>query len=333
MSDHIQMAMFLVFLIVAGVIGFFVTKRHAAEAQRWAGTVHAAILHARANKQAGPHWLEQLEDAFEDVYMLTHGKAPTQAIIGRGVADMANVMSNHLLNDNRAVMADHFVHLIDSKSVEPVGPAGEVGPVGVAGATGHPGPIGARGPRRSFSTMGLIALALASSCAFTSEKPEPVQATVEAIAFAPNSSSKLGYGDCDCTATVVDVLSHAKKTVIVQAYNFTSEDIAKALIDAHKRGVDVQIVGDRSVPTERSSQAQACADAGIKVLIDKKHHIAHNKVIVVDGDVVITGSFNWTASAENNNAENLLVIRSDKIAAIYAANWKVHSEHSEPFGK
>ena len=321
----------MLFLVV-----HFAGIRRALAEQKWAGTIHAAILHARATKQNAPSWLEGLEDAFLEIYKLTHGNIPTKEIVGRGVADMANIIGNHLFTHDSTAVAEVYKRglMTRDEARQMSGPSGDSGPTGTVEPI-HDAPREPRKPLRSFSIgkVPLIVFAFFAFSAFCSEKPAPVQATVEAIAFAPNSSSKLGFGDCDCTNTVVDVLSSAKKTVIVQAYNFTSEDIAKALIAAHKRGVDVQIVGDRSVPTERSSQGQACVDAGIKVLIDKKHHIAHNKVIVVDGDVVITGSFNWTESAENNNAENLLVIRSDKIAAIYTANWKVHAEHSEPFGK
>lgn len=59
--------------------------------------------------------------------------------------------------------------------------------------------------------------------------------------------------------------------------------------------------------------------------------IPHNKVIVVDNAVVITGSFNFTSHAENENAENLLVIRDAELAAKYAANFRAHLDHSEPY--
>jgi hypothetical protein len=72
-------------------------------------------------------------------------------------------------------------------------------------------------------------------------------------------------------------------------------------------------------------------NVGIPVRIDDRHAIAHNKVMVVDGVTVITGSFNFTKNAEENNAENLLVIRSPDLAAKYAANWKVHADHSDPY--
>jgi len=71
--------------------------------------------------------------------------------------------------------------------------------------------------------------------------------------------------------------------------------------------------------------------AGIETMIDAKHAIAHNKVIVIDGSVVITGSFNFTKAAEEKNAENLLVIRDAGLAGKYVGNWKDHAGHSEGY--
>ena len=134
-----------------------------------------------------------------------------------------------------------------------------------------------------------------------------------------------------CTEAVVKEINAAKKIILVQAYSFTSAPIAKALVEAHKRRVDVRVILDRSQRTEKYSEADFLHNMGIPTWIDARHAIAHNKVMVIDGGTVITGSFNFTKNAEENNAENLLVIRSPKLAAKYAANWKTHAEHSEPY--
>lgn len=59
---------------------------------------------------------------------------------------------------------------------------------------------------------------------------------------------------------------------------------------------------------------------GIPAKIDSKHAIAHNKIMVIDNKVVLTGSFNFTKAAEENNAENLVVLHSEALAVIYAEN-------------
>ncbi len=135
-----------------------------------------------------------------------------------------------------------------------------------------------------------------------------------------------------CTQAVVSALDAAKKSVLVQAYSFTSAPIAKALVDAKRRGVDVRVILDKSQRTERYTSATFLANEGVPTYIDAAHKIAHNKVMIIDGHTIITGSFNFTKAAENGNAENLLVINNAlELAARYTANWNEHLGHSEPY--
>jgi phosphatidylserine/phosphatidylglycerophosphate/cardiolipin synthase-like enzyme len=130
---------------------------------------------------------------------------------------------------------------------------------------------------------------------------------------------------------VVKALDHATNSVLVQAYSFTSAPIAKAIVDAHKRGVKVQVILDKSQRTAKYSSADFVAHAGIPTYIDAKHAISHNKIMVIDGYEILTGSFNFTKAAEENNAENLLVIQDAPLAAKYAENWRNHLSHSESY--
>ncbi len=131
-----------------------------------------------------------------------------------------------------------------------------------------------------------------------------------------------------CTEAIVEALNKAKTDVLVLAYSFTSKEIAKALVDAHKRGVHVAIILDKSNRSLKYSAADFVAHMDIPTFIDAKHAIAHNKVMIIDKVVVATGSFNFTAAAENNNAENLIIIQSRDLANIYIENWYKHQRHS-----
>jgi phosphatidylserine/phosphatidylglycerophosphate/cardiolipin synthase-like enzyme len=133
------------------------------------------------------------------------------------------------------------------------------------------------------------------------------------------------------TAALVQTLDDAKTSVLVQAYSFTSAPIAGALKKAHDRGLDVKVILDKSQRSEKYSSATFLQHASIPVWIDTKHAIAHNKVMVVDGRVVVTGSFNFTKAAEERNAENLLRIDSRRLAEQYIANWERHAGHSERY--
>jgi phosphatidylserine/phosphatidylglycerophosphate/cardiolipin synthase-like enzyme len=133
------------------------------------------------------------------------------------------------------------------------------------------------------------------------------------------------------TKAIVDVLKNAKSTILVQAYSFTSTPIANALTDAHRRGVKVRVLLDKTQGTSRYSAAASLKRAGIPVWIDSRHSIAHNKVMVVDSTTVITGSFNFTKNAEKRNAENLLIVRSPKLVKKYTSNWERHRKHSKRY--
>lgn len=135
----------------------------------------------------------------------------------------------------------------------------------------------------------------------------------------------------ECTYAIVKEISAARSEILVQAYSFTSAPIAKSLLDAHKRGIKVMAILDKSQKKERYTSATFLSNSGVPVLIDSAHAIAHNKVIIIDREIVITGSFNFTKAAEERNAENLLIIRSRELAAKYVANWKEHFRHSSPY--
>ena len=134
-----------------------------------------------------------------------------------------------------------------------------------------------------------------------------------------------------CTDRIVSEIDSARTEVLVQAYSFTSAQIGKALAAAHKRGVRVEAILDRSQRTARYSWATFLANMRIPTYIDARHAIAHNKIIIIDSHVTITGSFNFTRAAEEKNAENLLIIRSRDIAKAYRENWFEHRRHSEKY--
>ncbi|MBV9657092.1 MAG: phospholipase D family protein [Verrucomicrobia bacterium] len=143
------------------------------------------------------------------------------------------------------------------------------------------------------------------------------------VYFSPNGG---------CTAAVVRELGNARSSVLIEAYSFTSKPIAQALIAAQRRGAKVEAVLDYSNKTEPYSEAGLLARSGVATYLDGRYKIAHSKVMVIDGAVVITGSFNFTHSAEADNKENLLVIRDRGIAAIYTAEWQRQRPGVEPYG-
>jgi phosphatidylserine/phosphatidylglycerophosphate/cardiolipin synthase-like enzyme len=150
-----------------------------------------------------------------------------------------------------------------------------------------------------------------------------------ALAFDMDQCSVTFSPKGGTTTALVNYIHGAKKSIRVLAYNFTSQEIAGALIDAHDRWVDVKLVLDRSVPTEKNSALPDIQAAGIPYRIDGAHKIAHNKTILVDGEWIETGSFNYTDNAENANGENALICHSEVAYSDYRADWEKHWEHSK----
>jgi phosphatidylserine/phosphatidylglycerophosphate/cardiolipin synthase-like enzyme len=135
-----------------------------------------------------------------------------------------------------------------------------------------------------------------------------------------------------CTQAIISEMNSAKSEILVQAYSFTSADLARALQKAHKRGLKVQaILDEKRQRTANYSSATFLANSGIPTFIDAAHHTAHNKVIIIDGCTVITGSFNFTKTADEKMAENLLIIKSEDLSKIYKDNWNSHRKHSEKY--
>jgi phosphatidylserine/phosphatidylglycerophosphate/cardiolipin synthase-like enzyme len=134
-----------------------------------------------------------------------------------------------------------------------------------------------------------------------------------------------------CTEAVVSALGKAKLSVYVAAYSFTSTGIAKALLDAKKRGVKVSVILDKSNETQQYTEASFLENSGLSPLIDHKHAIFYNKFILIDGSTLITGSFNFTKAAEEHNGENMLVIQDAKLCGKYLANWKEHEGHCQKY--
>jgi len=140
-------------------------------------------------------------------------------------------------------------------------------------------------------------------------------------------------GGCDPLAAVLDAIGHAHKMIRIQMYSLTLQEVVRALVKAKRRGIDVRVIVDRSQLKEDRSDSfriASLAASGIPILVDSVAGLMHNKVMVIDGQMVLTGSFNYTWSAERWNAENLLVISDPVLAEEYLRNWEQRAEHSRP---
>jgi len=102
-------------------------------------------------------------------------------------------------------------------------------------------------------------------------------------------------------------------------------------LEAHKRGVKVQVVADKKGNSSQYTAVTFLANQGVPVRLNGRYAIHHHKFMVIDGKHVETGSFNYSAAAVNKNAENVLVLRDvPELAAQYAAEWQRLWNEAEP---
>ena len=157
-----------------------------------------------------------------------------------------------------------------------------------------------------------------------------VLAEFAAVSGAPAAGTTEVYFSPEggCTDAIVRELRKASRSVHVQAFSFTSLPIARALVDATRRGVEVAVIFDQGIVQEPHAAMEILSQGGVPWVLDREHSIAHNKVMVIDDATVVTGSFNFTTAAEHHNAENVLVIHDPELAARYQSNWRLHQAHS-----
>jgi phosphatidylserine/phosphatidylglycerophosphate/cardiolipin synthase-like enzyme len=143
------------------------------------------------------------------------------------------------------------------------------------------------------------------------------------------ASPRLPHGDC--ASLLIFWFGHAKSSIHIMIYSFTLDNVSDALVQAKQRGVDVKIAWDKTEVNLRGSEYQKLKDAGIDIRIDREAGIAllHDKVAIIDGHIIITGSFNWSTEANLHDRENLIVIDSTAWGVAYEQNfqdiWNVSS--------
>lgn len=169
----------------------------------------------------------------------------------------------------------------------------------------------------------------------------PLVAT--ALAFGPVSehgATEVYFTPWDnAEGALLKVIRSARHSIHIQAYTFTSRNIAHALGEARQRGVRVDMLVDaEQLRHNDSNLIDRLHQQGIGVWLETRYAAAHNKVMVIDIDsaqpVVVTGSYNFSFAAQARNAENLLILRGQpKLAQAYFANWQRHRREAEPFGQ
>jgi phosphatidylserine/phosphatidylglycerophosphate/cardiolipin synthase-like enzyme len=153
------------------------------------------------------------------------------------------------------------------------------------------------------------------------------------LGYGEYFDTKSSYEECftpaqECTAIILRELDHAKKEILIQAYSLTDPSILTAINDLHVRGIDIKIIIDKN----QVKAIKYLSMLHIPLWIDRKVTIQHNKVIIIDGKEVLTGSFNFSKAANMRNAENLLIIKDKGLAQKYKENWLKRQLKSSFYG-
>jgi len=121
---------------------------------------------------------------------------------------------------------------------------------------------------------------------------------------------------------VADAVGQAQHSIRFMAFSFTDEALAQAMIERARAGVDVSGVIEKRGSETGYGQLLPLREAGIAVLPDGNPYVMHHKVIIIDEETVITGSYNFTGSAARDNDENLLIIHNPDIARLYLEEYE-----------
>lgn len=172
-----------------------------------------------------------------------------------------------------------------------------------------------------LSVMLACDVAIAKQIAFVNNLPRQqtfhfckanTQPTFE-VAFSPNQGA---------TKLITSTIKEAKKYIYVAAFSLTSQEIADALVGAKKRGIEVRVIVDKRQNKDMHSKSTFLKKNHALVRISNRN-LMHNKYMIIDGETLQLGSFNYSINAESKNAENVLVIHnSPDLVSLYLNEWQ-----------
>jgi len=187
-------------------------------------------------------------------------------------------------------------------------------------------------PARHLARVLLLGALLGAACVLPAQTRAP-QATALAQGAAVSSAfSPSG----DALALVIQAIDQAHSSIHMAAYLLTSSDVARALVQAKKRGVRVQVLLDWKGNLDEDARYARHAigilrNGDIAVRSIDAYAIFHDKYMVIDRRTVQTGSFNYTYAAAHRNAENVLVVwNAPELAARYLADWQRNWDLGRP---
>jgi phosphatidylserine/phosphatidylglycerophosphate/cardiolipin synthase-like enzyme len=130
---------------------------------------------------------------------------------------------------------------------------------------------------------------------------------------------------------ILSLIKNAQKSIYFLAYSFTSNDLGNAIRQRAAEGLTVAgVMDDGQVDSNLGTEYDPFMQAGLDVRRDGNPGLMHHKAMIIDGSIVITGSYNFSESAETNNDENVVIIHSKDAAARYLAQFQRVYDQAKP---
>ena len=140
-----------------------------------------------------------------------------------------------------------------------------------------------------------------------------------APAIAPRAWFSPGPGP---RQAIQELLATTRSQVDICVFTITDDRIARTIRETHQRGVKVRIIADDDKTLDLGSDVNALRQAGVPVRLDSSPYHMHHKFAVSDGSVLLTGSYNWTRGAADENEENLLILGEPSLVRTYAQEFE-----------
>ncbi|MCS7142415.1 MAG: phospholipase D family protein [Aigarchaeota archaeon] len=126
----------------------------------------------------------------------------------------------------------------------------------------------------------------------------------------------------ECDRLIISLIERASSSVLVAVFSFTSDPLAEALINAHRKGITVRVLVERLNANQTGSEYMRLRNSGLDVKLDGNSNSMHHKFVVIDGTIVITGSYNFSRAAEAENDENVVVINDAGVARSFTSEFE-----------
>lgn len=126
----------------------------------------------------------------------------------------------------------------------------------------------------------------------------------------------------NCPHRLITLLSSCRQSADICVFTITDDSVTEAIVHAHDRGADVRIISDDHKLNDPGSDIRRLRNRGVAVRVDPTPHHMHHKFAVMDGETLVTGSYNWTRSASRGNFENLVLLAEPRLVQAFAGEFE-----------